>query len=165
MKKFLMLIFLLVFSGCVMAQAEQKVNQKDLSLTAKDISQILSLAVQDLEKQGYTAKFLSERQGFIWAMSKDGKMRIYRLNELIKKYQEGKEKNFFYTYGFIGDGQENVNFFIGKSKAAKENLNQTFASKNGFIAAAACDLTGKGKFDIWTIDESKNIKHIQDGLK
>ena len=92
MKKFLMLIFLLVFSGCVMAQAEQKVNQKDLSLTAKDISQILSLAVQDLEKQGYTAKFLSERQGFIWAMSKDGKMRIYRLNELIKKYQEGKEK-------------------------------------------------------------------------
>jgi len=80
-------------------------------------------------------------------------------------YQEGKEKNFYYTYGFIGDGQENVNFFIGKSKTPKENLNQTFANKNGFIAAAACDLTGKGKYDIWTIDENKNIKHIQDGLK
>ncbi|HBS47788.1 TPA: hypothetical protein DEO28_01835 [Candidatus Dependentiae bacterium] len=80
-------------------------------------------------------------------------------------YQEGKDKNFYYTYGFNSDGQENMTYFVGKAKAPKEALSQTFANKSGFVAAAVCDLLGKGVYDIWTVDENKNIKHLQDGLK
>jgi len=81
-------------------------------------------------------------------------------------YKNDKDKNFYYTYGFHASGaQEGTNYFQGKLNSPSRHLIKTHAGKNGFLAAAACDLRGKAKLDIWTIDENRNIKHVQDGLK
>ena len=75
-------------------------------------------------------------------------------------------KNCNYTYGFNVPGAvEGQHFFVGKSGIAKENLQKTKADKSGFIAGAAADLTGKGKIDIWTIDESRSLVHVQNGIE
>ena len=73
--------------------------------------------------------------------------------------------NNYYTYGFGGgESQEGVSFYSGKLGAPKEALIGTSVSEDGFIAAAAADLMGKGSFDVWTIDENRTIKHIKNGL-
>ncbi len=74
--------------------------------------------------------------------------------------------NCYYTYGFnIPDGQEGVSHFTGKLNAPKEALGQATVTEQGFIAAAAADLSGKGNFDVWTIDENRTIKHVKNGLE
>jgi prepilin-type N-terminal cleavage/methylation domain-containing protein len=81
-------------------------------------------------------------------------------------YKKDGENNFYYTYGFnVPGSQEGVSYFIGKQKTPKDKLGSTLANETSFIASAACDLRGKGKIDVWTIDENRNIKHVQDGLK
>ena len=67
-----------------------------------------------------------------------------------------------YSYGF--QGQKNNNYFVGAGKIESNSFPTTHANKDSFIACAIGDLQGKGKLDIWTIDESKTIKHISDGL-
>lgn len=73
--------------------------------------------------------------------------------------------NFYYTYGFNFPGaKEGVNFFVGKLGAKKETLGTTNADKKGFIVAAAGDVTGKEKIDLWQIDQDRNLKNIQKGI-
>jgi len=75
-------------------------------------------------------------------------------------------QNFKYTYGFnVPGATEGKQFFVGKSGIKKEQLQKTKADKGSFIAGAAADLTGKGKVDIWTIDESRNLVHVQNGIE
>ncbi|MCK4265598.1 type II secretion system protein [Candidatus Babeliales bacterium] len=70
-----------------------------------------------------------------------------------------------YTYGFnTPDSEEGKHFFVGKQNTSKSNLKKSSLTKSGFIASAAADITGKGKMDIWTIDENRSIEHIQDGI-
>jgi prepilin-type N-terminal cleavage/methylation domain-containing protein len=80
-------------------------------------------------------------------------------------YSGGKDSNFYYTYGIYFSGaQEGVHYFTGKLGAKKELLSGTKADKEGFVIKAAADLRGKGKFDVWSIDETKKISHLQDGV-
>jgi type II secretory pathway pseudopilin PulG len=80
-------------------------------------------------------------------------------------YQEGKESNFYYTYGFNTPGaQEGIHYFTGKLKAAKESLGQTTVSNDGFVAGAAADVTGKKKIDLWHINENRKLENIQNGV-
>ncbi len=77
----------------------------------------------------------------------------------------GKGENFNYTYGFNTPGaQEGVNYFTGKLGTAAAELGTSNADKNSFIIKAAGDIAGKGKVDVWKIDESRRIEHEQDGL-
>lgn len=72
----------------------------------------------------------------------------------------GKQENFFYTYGFAG--QEGVNFFSGKLDAPKDALSGSQTTKEGFVARAVATINGKT--DIWQIDESRKIEHVQNGI-
>lgn len=77
----------------------------------------------------------------------------------------GKQENFYYTYGFNSPGaKEGVNYFTGKLETSKDSLGNTVADQKGFTAAATGDVTGKGKIDLWQINENKEIKHIQNGI-
>lgn len=67
-----------------------------------------------------------------------------------------------YSYGF--QGKKNNNYFVGTSQIEANAFPATHAHKDSFIACAIADLQGKGKLDIWTIDESKKITHVADGL-
>ena len=80
-------------------------------------------------------------------------------------YSGGKDSNFYYTYWIYFSGaQEGIHYFTGKLGAKKELLAGTKADKEGFIIKAVADLRGKGKFDIWSIDETKKIIHLQNGV-
>jgi prepilin-type N-terminal cleavage/methylation domain-containing protein len=81
-------------------------------------------------------------------------------------YTDGAaEQNFYYTYGFNCDGaQEGVHFFTGKLKASSSALGQTSADANKFTAAAAGDINGDKKIDVWTVSETREIKHVTNGL-
>lgn len=78
----------------------------------------------------------------------------------------GKEENFYYTYGFNTPGaQEGIHYFTGKLKAPASALGQTQAGKDGFVAGAAGDVLGKSKMDVWRIDEHRKIENIQKGIE
>ena len=81
-------------------------------------------------------------------------------------YAEGVgEHNFYYTYGFNGgDTQEGVHFFTGKLKTPKESLGQTSVSGGHFTASAAGILDGKTKADLWQVNETREIKHVTNGI-
>lgn len=77
----------------------------------------------------------------------------------------GKKATFYYTYGFNFSGaQEGVNYFTGKLETPADSLGACKADKEGFLAKAAGDITGKNRIDVWSIDESRSIKHEQDGI-
>jgi len=62
-------------------------------LTAADVAQILSAAIKDIQAQGYEPLFLNEARGYIWCRAKDGTMRLYRLDSLVKALQERKAQS------------------------------------------------------------------------
>ena len=71
----------------------------------------------------------------------------------------------YYTYGFnVPGAQEGVNYFTGKLGAPATALGTTAASKEGFVAGAAGDVTGKNKMDVWQIDENRKISNTQNGV-
>ena len=76
----------------------------------------------------------------------------------------GKNARFNYSYGFFFPGaQEGVHYFTGKLETKIDSGN-CFADKEKFLAKAAGDVIDKGKLDIWSIDESRDIKHEQNGI-
>jgi type II secretory pathway pseudopilin PulG len=78
----------------------------------------------------------------------------------------GKGENFNYTYGFNVPGAlEGVHYFTGKLGAPASALGGGNADKSTFVVKAAGDLMGKGKVDVWKVDESRKIEHEQDGLE
>ncbi|MCK4517181.1 prepilin-type N-terminal cleavage/methylation domain-containing protein [Candidatus Babeliales bacterium] len=77
----------------------------------------------------------------------------------------GANSKFHYTYGFNSqNAQEGVTYFTGKLQAPAHALGNSYADKEKFLAKAAGDVTGKNKMDVWSIDESRNIKHEQNGV-
>jgi hypothetical protein len=73
---------------------------------------------------------------------------------------------FYYTYGFnVSGAQEGVHYFTGKLETPKESLGQSRADKDGFIAKAAGDIIAKNKPDVWSVDESRKIENVQNGLE
>ncbi|MFH1832113.1 MAG: type II secretion system protein [bacterium] len=82
-------------------------------------------------------------------------------------YKEGAtQQNFYYTYGFNFPGaQEGVHFFTGKLNTPKESLGETYSKMDSFLAKAAGDIGGKGKLDVWQVDESRSIQNIQKGIE
>lgn len=74
-------------------------------------------------------------------------------------------KNFYYTYGFnVPNAKEGIHYFVGKLGASKENLGSTKADKETFIAAAAGDVSGNNKIDLWNIDQDRNLSNVQKGI-
>ena len=95
MKKIILFIIIaaLFIMGCATTQPKPEVKAPaQEQLTKADIAIILMLAIQDIEKQGCKAEFLSERGGYIWCRCKDGKIKWFGLKELVEKYREGKQK-------------------------------------------------------------------------
>ena len=77
----------------------------------------------------------------------------------------GKNEKFYYTYGFNFSGaQEGIHYFTGKTEASAMVLGNANADKTSFTIKAAGDIVGKGKMDVWKIDESRKIEHEQDGI-
>lgn len=78
----------------------------------------------------------------------------------------GKNEKFYYTYGFnVPGAQEGVHFFTGKLETSKESLGQSTAEQTHFLVKATGDLSGNGKVDVWSIDETRNLVHETDGLE
>lgn len=78
----------------------------------------------------------------------------------------GKQENFYYTYGFYFPGaQEGINYFTGKLEAPATALGQTTADTTSFMVRAAGAIAKKDTYDIWQINESRKLEHIQDGLE
>jgi prepilin-type N-terminal cleavage/methylation domain-containing protein len=74
--------------------------------------------------------------------------------------------NFQYTYGFnISGAKEGINYITGALKAPKESLGTCMADKHNFLAKAAGDITGKNKLDVWQIDENRELKQVENGLR
>ena len=81
-------------------------------------------------------------------------------------YKEGGESSFYYTYGFnVPGAQEGVHYFTGKLKAPKDALTGTQVTEQAFTAGAAADVAGKGKMDVWTISEARDLKQVQNGIE
>jgi prepilin-type N-terminal cleavage/methylation domain-containing protein len=77
----------------------------------------------------------------------------------------GKSENFYYTYGFNFPGaQEGIHYFTGKTETPATSLGSANADKTSFTIKAAGDIMGKGKVDVWKIDESRKIEHEQNGI-
>lgn len=75
----------------------------------------------------------------------------------------GRKSNLsHYSYGF--KGKEGAHYFKGASNIECDKFPETHANQNSFVACAAADLQGKGVLDIWTIDESKKVSHVSNGL-
>jgi len=78
----------------------------------------------------------------------------------LQKIDWKPEGNFYYTYGFYFPGaQEGINYFVGKLKTSPENLGDCHAQKTSFLARAAGNPTEKDNIDLWSIDETRNIRH------
>ena len=75
----------------VKATPAPQIEQQPEPLTLDDVATILSVAVKDIQTQGYDPLFLNEQHGYIWARGKDGAIKMYKLNDLIEKYREGKK--------------------------------------------------------------------------
>lgn len=79
-------------------------------------------------------------------------------------YRHGSsEQNFNYTYGF-SSGQEGAHFFTGKLLASAGQLGQTYADKNSFLAAAVCDVSNNGTYDLLTVNQFNEIKIVKNGI-
>lgn len=94
---FIIGILLLMIVGLVQGCNEEKDitdvgNIPAPTLNQIDIAKILAVAVEDIEKQGCKAMFLSERGGYIWCRCKDKNIKLYDLRPLIEKYKEGQLK-------------------------------------------------------------------------
>jgi prepilin-type N-terminal cleavage/methylation domain-containing protein len=76
----------------------------------------------------------------------------------------GQEEGFYYTYGFSG-GQEGVHYFTGKLNTPAQALGQTGATQDSFIAGAAGVIQAKNSPDVWTINESRTLQNIQNGIE
>ena len=77
----------------------------------------------------------------------------------------GKQESFLYSYGFnIPGSQEGVHYFTGSLETPVEFLGATYIEGHAFIAAAAGDIRGRGKIDVWTIDETRKIENVDKGL-
>jgi hypothetical protein len=77
----------------------------------------------------------------------------------------GKQENFNYTYGFYFPGaQEGVHYFTGKLETPAESLGQTQADDQSFTIRAAANLVNNHVPDIWQIDETRKIDHVQNGI-
>ena len=107
--KRLLIIIAFVLMGCVTTQPKVEVKTTEIvnntnetmkyaieqqknRLTKADVAKILAVAVNDIEKQGCKAMFLSERGAYIWAWCKDKTIRYYNVEPLVKKYREWKKK-------------------------------------------------------------------------
>jgi prepilin-type N-terminal cleavage/methylation domain-containing protein len=77
----------------------------------------------------------------------------------------GQEAGFYYTYGFnVPGAQEGVHYFTGKLGAPQDALGSTSAAKEGFTAGAAADVTGKGRVDVWQIDDNRRLTNTINGI-
>ena len=77
----------------------------------------------------------------------------------------GKNASFNYTYGFnVSGAKEGIHYFTGKLGAPKSTLGDSYATKEGFLVKAAGDILSKNKMDIWSIDQTRAIKHEQNGI-
>lgn len=86
-------------------------------------------------------------------------------SDLSKIGWKPASNNHFYTYGFnTPNARKGKQFFIGKLKASSEDLKSSNLEGKTFVACAAGDIAGNGKLDVWSIDETRNITHIQNGL-
>lgn len=75
----------------------------------------------------------------------------------------GKKESFYYTYGFNFPGaQEGIHYFTGKLETPADALSESHTNKETFIAKAAA--TMNGKIDVWSIDETRAIIHVQDAF-
>ncbi|MFA6535085.1 MAG: type II secretion system protein [Candidatus Babeliales bacterium] len=78
----------------------------------------------------------------------------------------GKNENFYYTYGFnFAGAQEGVHYFTGKLETSKDSMGQCSVEGGHFVAKASGDVYGKGKSDVWTMNESRKLVHEVDGLE
>lgn len=78
----------------------------------------------------------------------------------------GKGESFYYTYGFnVPGAAEGVHYFTGKLEAPVSALGASSADKTTFVAKAAGDIMGKGRVDVWRVNESRRIDHEQDGVE
>ena len=69
-----------------------------------------------------------------------------------------------YTYGLSSHGTEGVNYLTGKLNTSHTHLSRAHADEKGFVAVAAGDIDGDGEPDILTIDETGEIRIVQDDL-
>lgn len=75
-----------------------------------------------------------------------------------------KDSTYQYTYGFWFPGaQEGVHYVVGKLKTPAHTLGHCHADQNGFIAKAAGNIV-KNKLDVWSMNETRNIRHEQNGV-
>lgn len=75
----------------------------------------------------------------------------------------GSGERFYYTYGF-SNGQEGTHFFTGKLNASSNELAETYADQNGFLAAAAGDIDGDGVCDVITVNHLNEIKILKNDI-
>ena len=105
MKIIVLLLALLLLTSCVTTTPTQsittvvastpapQIEQQPEPLTLDDVANILTVAVKDIQTQGYDPLFLNEHEGYIWVRAKDGSIKLYPLKELIQKYRERKQAN------------------------------------------------------------------------
>lgn len=78
----------------------------------------------------------------------------------------GKSESFLYTYGFnVPGGQEGIHYFTGSLETPVEFLGATYIENEGFVAAAAADIRGRGTIDVWTVDETRRIENVNKGIE
>lgn len=76
----------------------------------------------------------------------------------------GKQENFYYTYGFNFPGaQEGIHFFTGKLNTPSADLGESHISEDGFVAKAAGKIA-RDKIDVWSVNESRQIENVQNGI-
>lgn len=79
--------------------------------------------------------------------------------------ESGDQQSFNYTYGFYFSGaQEGKHYFVGKLKTPAEKLGSSSAQDDKFTAMAAGDIEGKGKVDVWSVDQDRTITNVEKGL-
>ena len=104
MRKLSLIISLILLTSCVTTNPQPittvvastpapQIEQQPEPLTLDDVATILSVAVKDIQTQGYDPLFLNEQHGYIWARAKDGSIKLYPLKELIQKYRDRKQAN------------------------------------------------------------------------
>ena len=77
----------------------------------------------------------------------------------------GANEAFYYTYGIGGgSGGEGGSYFTGKLNTPQSHLSAGRADDRGFVAVAAGSINGDGKVDVLTVDETGEIKIVQDAL-
>ena len=75
----------------------------------------------------------------------------------------GSKERFYYTYGF-SEGQEGQHHFTGKLETPPSALAGTKADKEGFVIAAAGDISRTGKHDVLTVNQFNDIQIVKDGI-